>query len=184
MNEAMYTNQTFDSSGFQNDTNQHLSNMAPSPFPCQSSNYPELTKEEICSMAGDQLDEYYNQVDSNLADSNVITPHSSQPGQIFHTIPATAPSDSFSMQNEYTHPHDGTRGAYPPSSSTALARHQHLLHHNNKVMDDMLDENELLCQRLAQVEADYQRAVSGNPVPRCHRDGNRGHGNREMWTDN
>ena len=32
MNEGMYSNQTFDSSGFQNDTNQHLSNMAPSPF--------------------------------------------------------------------------------------------------------------------------------------------------------
>ena len=40
MNEAMYTNQTFDSSGFQNDTNQRLSNMAPSPFTRHSSNYP------------------------------------------------------------------------------------------------------------------------------------------------
>ena len=126
MNEAMYTNQTFDSSGFHNDTNQHLSNMAPSPFTCQSSNYPELTDSEIRSMTGQQLNEYYAGVDANQPDPNAVTPYSSQPGRISHTIPATAPSDFFSMQNEYTHPHDGTRGAYPPSSSTAQARHQHL----------------------------------------------------------
>ena len=29
MNEGMYSNQTFDSEGFHNDVNQHLSNMAP-----------------------------------------------------------------------------------------------------------------------------------------------------------
>ena len=119
-------------------------------------------------MTGDQLNEYYNQVDSNLPDPNEVTPYSSQPGRISHTIPATAPSDSFSMQNKYTHPHNGTKGAYPPSSSTARARCQHLLHHDNKVMNDMLDKNELLHQRLAQVEADYQKAVSGKPVPCCH----------------
>ena len=50
MHEGMYSNQTFDSSGFQNDTNQHLLNMAPSPFPSQSSTYPELTEVEICNM--------------------------------------------------------------------------------------------------------------------------------------
>ena len=65
MNEAMYTNQTFDSSGFHNETNQHLSNMAPSPFTRQSSNYPELTDAEICSMTGQQLNEYYAMVDAN-----------------------------------------------------------------------------------------------------------------------
>ena len=74
----------------------------------------------------------------------MITPHSSQPGRISHTILATASSDSFYMQNEYTHPQDGTRGAYPPSSSTAQARRQTLLHHNNKVMNDVLDKNDLL----------------------------------------
>ena len=111
-------------------------------------------------MTGDQLDEYYNQVDSNLASSNVITPHSSQPGRISHTIPATEPSDFFSMQNECTHPQDGTQGAYLPSSSTTQARRQNLLHHDNKVMNDVLDKNDLLQQELAQVKADYQQVTS------------------------
>ena len=97
MNEAMYTNQTFDSSGFHNETNQHLSNMAPSPFTHQSSNYPELTDAEICSMTGQQLNEYYAMVDANQNEPNEVTPYSSQPGQISHTVPAMAPSDSFSM---------------------------------------------------------------------------------------
>ena len=95
-------------------------------------------------MTGDQLDEYYNQVDSNLPDPSVITPHSSQLGRISHTILVTAPSDSFSMQNEYTHPHNGTRDAYPPFLSTAQARCQNLLHHNNKIMNDVLEKNDLL----------------------------------------
>ena len=46
-------------------------------------------------------------------------------------------------------------------------------------MNDVLDKCNFLCQRLAQAEAKYQKAVSGKPAP-CtrHRDGNRGRGNR------
>lgn len=180
MNEGMYSNQTFDSSGFHNDTNQHLSNMAPYPFPRQSSTYPELTEEEICNMTGDQLNGHWHQVDSNPTDSNVITPHSTQPERISHTIPATAPSDSFSMHNEYTHPQDGTRGAYPPFLSTVQARCQNFLHHNNDVMNDVLDQNDLLQQELAQLQADYQRVTSSKSLPCHHLNGNggRGSGNR------
>ena len=127
-------------------------------------------------MTGDQLDDYYQRVDSNPTDSNVVTPNSSQPGRICHTIPATAPSDSFSMQNKYTHPQDGTRGAYPPSSSTAQARCQNLLHHDNNVMNDVLDENDLLKQELAQLQAKYQQVTSGKPLPCCHWNGNGGRG--------
>ena len=175
----MYSNQTFDSSGFQNDTNQHLSNMAPSPFSRQSSNYPELTDAEICSMTGQQLDEYYAMVDANQNEPNEVTPYSSQPGRISHTVPATAPSDSFSMQNEYTHPHKGTRGAYPPSSSTARARHLNAMQQDNRWMNDVLEKCNFLCQRLAQAEAKYQKAVSSKPAPcTCHRDGNGGRSNR------
>ena len=118
MKEGMYSNQTFDSSGFHTDTNQYLSNMASSPFPCQSSTIPELTEAEISNMTGDQIDDHWHQVDSNPIESNVITPHSTQPRRISHTIPATATSNSFSMQNEWTHPQDSTRGAYPASLST------------------------------------------------------------------
>ena len=48
-------------------------------------------------MTSEQIDAYWQQVESSVIESNVITPHSTQPGQISHTNPATAPSDSFSM---------------------------------------------------------------------------------------
>ena len=183
MNEGMYSNQTFDSSRFQNDTNQHLLNMAPSPFPSQSSTYPELTEAEICNMTGDQLNDHWHQFDSNPTDSNMLTPHSTQTGQISHTIPAMAPSDSFSMQNEYTHPQDGTRGAYPPSLSTVRARCQNLLHQDNDVLNDVLDQNDLLQQELAQLGADYQRVTSSKSLPCCHWNGNGGHGSGNRGRD-
>ena len=169
----MYSNQTFDSSGFHNETNQHLSSMAPSPFTCQSSNYPELTDAEIRRMTGQQLDEYYAMVDSNQNEPNEVTPYSSGQGQIIHTIPPTAPSDSFSMQNEYTHSQEGTRGAFPPSSSTARARNSNA----NRCMNDVLDKVNYLCQQLALARAQNQQTGSSNPEPRTHdRDINGGRG--------
>ena len=147
MNEGMYSNQTFDLVGFHNNVNQHLSNMAPSPFPHQSSTIPELTEAQLCSMTGEQIDAYWEQVKSSAIELNVITPHSTQPGQISHTIPATAPSDSFSMQNKYTNPYEGTRGAYPASSSTIQARCQNWMTQDAGVaVNDVLDYNEQLRQ--------------------------------------
>ena len=130
--------------------------MAPSPFPRQSSNYPELTEAEICNMTGDQLNDHWHQVDSNPTDSNVITPHLSQPGRISHTIPATAPSDSFSMQNEYTNPYE-VRGAYPASTSTMRARCQNLLTQDSGVVNDVLNQIELLQQEMAQLRAENKK---------------------------
>ena len=145
----------------------------------QSSNYPELTDAEIRSMTGQQLNEYYAMVDANQNDPNEVTPYSSQQGRISHTIPVTAPSDSFSMQNEYTHPQEGTRGAYPPSSSTARARHSNAMQQDHRCMNDVLDECNYLCKQLAQTEAKYQRAVSSKPTPRTRDcDGNGGRSNR------
>ena len=167
MNEAMYTNQTFDSSGFHNDTNQHLSNVAPSHFTRQSSNYPELTDAEICSMTGQQLNEYYALVDANQPDPNEITPYSSQPGRISHTIPATAPSDSFSLQNEYTNPYEGTRGAYPDSLFTIQTRCQNWMTQDAGVaVNDVLDYNEQLQQQMAKLQAENKKLKSLNRRPR------------------
>ena len=140
----MYNNQSFDFGGFHNDINQHLSNMTPFPFACQSSTIPELTEAQLCSMTGEQIDAYWQQVESSAIESNVITQHSTQPGRIYHTIPATTPSDSFYLQNEYTNPYEGTRGAYPASSSTMQARHQYSLTQDAGVVNDVLDQNELL----------------------------------------
>ena len=90
-------------------------------FPCQSSTILELTEAQLCSTTSEQIDAYWQQVGSSAIESNVITPHSTQPGQISHTILATAPSDSFSLQNKYN-PYEGTRGACPASSPTMKAR--------------------------------------------------------------
>lgn len=78
------------------------------------------------------------------------------------------------MQNEYTHPQDGTRGAYPPSFSTVQARRQNLLHQDDEVLNDVLDQNDLLQQKLEQVQAAYQRLHSLTCRPCNGRNAGRG----------
>ena len=112
-------------------------------------------------MTGEQIDAYWQQVESSAIESNVITPYSTQPGRISHTIPATASSDSFSLQNEYTNPYEGTRGAYPASSSTMQARCQNWMTQDaGVVVNDVLDYNEQLRQQMAQLQAENKKLRS------------------------